>query len=314
MDQNATPVTHPSADPEVVIVGGGPAGLQAALTLGRVHRRALLIDSGEYRNARAEQMHNIITHDERPPAEFRERARRDIARYDTVDVLGASVESITGTDDGFQVRTSAGTSVHPRVVLLATGVRDVLPDVPGLAPLFGTVVAHCPFCHGHEFAGGAVGVLGSGAPAAHVGTLMSAVASDVVVFTDGATLDEGGAAALADLAVRPERVTRVTRIAAGTRSDGVRLMLTGGEPVDLAGLFVAPTYHQSAPFAEQLGLELTDSGCVAIDEFGRTSRAGVFAAGDLAHLRSLPGPLSSVVSAMAAGQVAAAAMTRELMS
>lgn len=309
MNQNADPTTHRSADPEVVIVGGGPAGLQAALTLGRVHRRALLVDSGEYRNAPADQMHNIITHDGRSPAEFRERARRDIAGYDTVEVLGASVESITGTEDGFLVRTSVGTSVRPRVVLLATGVRDVLPDIPGLAPLFGGVVAHCPFCHGHEFAGGRVGVLGSGAPAAHVGALMSAVASAVVVFTDGATPDEGAAAALPDLAVRPERVTRVS---AGT--DGVRLKLTGGESVDLAGLFVAPTYHQSAPFASQLGLELTDSGCVAIDEFGRTSRAGVFAAGDLAHLRSLPGPLSSVVSAMAAGQVAASAVCLELMS
>lgn len=314
-----TTPTHTSS--EAVIIGGGPAGLQAALTLGRIHRRVLLIDSGEYRNAPADHMHNVITHDGRPPADFRELAHRDLAAYKTVTVVRDRVEAIVEEDEGFEIRTTGQYAVRAPKVLLATGVRDALPDVPGLAALFGSVVAHCPFCHGHEFAGRPVGILGAGAPAAHVSALMAPVASELVVLANGATPEADVAARLDSLGVpvRTESVSGLTATTtarpdglAGGSSSEVTVSLANGDNIELAGLFVAPTFSQSAPFAEQLGLEVLPSGCVAVDEFGRTSRSGVFAAGDLAHLRSLPMPLSSVVSALAAGQVAASAIAMDL--
>ncbi|HRD61123.1 MAG TPA: NAD(P)/FAD-dependent oxidoreductase, partial [Nocardioides sp.] len=171
---------------DAVVIGGGPAGLQATLTLARVHRRVLMVDSGSYRNDPAGHMHNVVTHDGTPPAEFRAAARKELAAYDTATVRDAAVSSIAVQGAGFRVALGDET-VEARGVVLATGVADVLPDKPGLAELFGSVVAHCPFCHGHEFAGGHVGVLGV-AGAGHLPGLVGPIASRVTVFTDGEEL------------------------------------------------------------------------------------------------------------------------------
>lgn len=303
-------ISSPTTTHDVLVIGGGPAGLQAALTLGRIHRDVLLVDSGDYRNARADHLHNLIAHDGRPPADLRKAARHDLAAYDTVTILDDRVESLEQDGANYTGLTASGRTLRGRSVLLATGLRDTLPDVPGLADLFGTLVAHCPFCHGHEYAGGRVAVLGAGPGAAHVGALMSPVASEVVILTDGQRPDPATAEQLAQ-----RHLTVVDQPVSGVRAAGAgaEVSLADGSSLAVSGVFVTTTLTQSAPFAEQLGLELLDSGCIAIDEFGRTSREGVFAAGDLAHLRALPMPLASVASAIAAGQVAASAAAMRLM-
>lgn len=270
---------------DAVVIGGGPAGLQATLTLARVHRRVLLLDSGSYRNDRADHMHNVVTHDGTPPAEFRAAARQELATYDTVTVRDAAATALAVQDEGFRV-VLGDEAVAARGVVLATGLRDTLPDKPGLAELFGSVVAHCPFCHGHEFAGLPVAVVGD---AAHLVGIMAPVASSVTV------VDE-------------ERVARFER-----SGDGARIVLTDGSTEDYGGVFVSTTLSQAAPFAEQLGLDLLPSGCVEIDAMGRTSLPGVHAAGDMAHVAALPMPMTSVVTAAAAGQVAAGAMVAYLL-
>jgi thioredoxin reductase len=283
---------------DAVVVGGGPAGLQATLTLARVHRRVLMVDSGHYRNDPAAHMHNVVTHDGTPPAEFRRAARADLAAYDTVTVREGEVTSIAPDGDGFLVEVG-GEQVRTDGVLLATGVVDTLPATPGLQPLWGGVVAHCPFCHGHEFAGGHVGVLGV-AGAGHLPRLVRPIASRVSVFTDGGVLE----AELPDgVAVRTEPVTGVC-----ASPVGARVSFADGPDEEVAGLFITTTFAQRAPFAAQLGLELNPSGCVRVDAFGRTSVPGVHAAGDMAHVPELPMPMASVVSAAASGQVAAAAL------
>ncbi|WP_235915687.1 NAD(P)/FAD-dependent oxidoreductase [Puerhibacterium puerhi] len=314
----------PDAPLDAVIVGGGPAGLQAALTLGRMHRSVLLLDSGSYRNDWAEHMHNVVTHDGTPPAEFRAAARKDLAAYDTVEVRDAAVATIAragaqhdgdgaGADDGdrFRVDLEDGTAVTARAVLLATGLRDTLPDVPGLEELFGTVAAHCPYCHGHEFSGTPVAVLGSGPHVAKVAFLVERIASRVVVLADGEELDAGVRRVLdhAGVAVRPEPVTGVRR-----EGDGARVTFASGPDELVGGLFVAPTTAQAAPFAEQLGLTTLPSGCVEVDPFGRTSEAGVFAAGDMAHTAALPMPQAAVLAAAAAGLTAATGVDAHLLA
>lgn len=270
---------------DVVVIGGGPAGLQATLTLARVHRRVLLLDSGSYRNDPARHLHNLVTHDGTPPAEFRAAARQDLAAYDTVTIRPDPASRVEVDGDGFRVRVG-DESISARGVILATGVRDRLPGKPGVAELFGDVVAHCPFCHGHEYAGRPVAVLGG---ASHVVGIMAPVASSVTL------LDE-------------EAVERLERT-----DDGVRVVLTDGSAEEYGGLFVSTVLEQAAPFAEQLGLALLPSGCVEIDVMGRTSLPGVHAAGDLAHVAALPMPMASVLTAAAAGQVAAGAMVAHLM-
>jgi thioredoxin reductase len=300
---------------DVVVIGGGPAGLQAALTLGRMHRSVLLLDSGEYRNEAAKAMHNFVTHDGRAPDEFRAAARRDLQASDTVQVRELRATGVA--DDGGRWRvTVADTSaersgdVTARRVILATGLRDTLPEIPGLPELWGDVVAHCPYCHGHEFSGQHVGILG-GAHASRVAFLLERIAAEVTVFGDGGDLDEatGAQLARAGVGVRPEKVSGVRR-----SSTGATVSLSNGDEEEVAGLFVSTALAQAAPFAEQLALDLLPSGCIRIDELGRTSRRGIYAAGDLAHLAALPMPLASVLTATSAGLLAATAADQDLLA
>jgi thioredoxin reductase len=290
-------------DVDAIVIGGGPAGLQATLTLARVHRRVLMLDSGAYRNDPAARMHNVVTHDGSPPSEFRAAGRKDLAAYDTVTIRDEAATSVRADGDVFTVVLAGGELVTARGLVLATGVRDSLPDKPGLAELFGGVVAHCPFCHGHEFAGRHVGILGVTA-AGHLPGIMGPVASRLTILTDGAELavppPDG-------VAVRTEQVTGVC-----PSPVGARVSFATGPDEEVGGLFATPTFAQSAPFAEQLGLELLPSGCVEIDAMGRTSLPGVHAAGDMAHVAALPMPMASVMTAAAAGQMAAGALVAYL--
>lgn len=276
---------------DVTIIGGGPAGLQAALTLGRMHRRVLLLDSGRYRNDPTDAMHNFIGSDGLPPAELRARARAELTAYDTVEVRDVAATEVRPEGGGFAVDGH-----DTRLVLLATGVRDTLPDKPGLAAIFGSAAAHCPFCHGHEYAGRPVAVLGSHPHVGRIVEMVRPIASEVVVLADG------GEASAPGTTVRPEVVTGFCRSPLGAR-----VSFAGGPDLEVGGVMVATTFAQSAPFAADLGLTLLDSGCVEVDAMGRTSRPGVYAAGDLAHVAALPMPMSSVLAAAAAGQLAAAA-------
>ena len=296
---------------DVVVVGGGPAGLQAALTLGRMHRSVLLLDSGEYRNAAAHQMHNFVTHDGASPAEFRATARADLQAYDTVEVRDVRATDLSPGAGGWRVGLAGSEVVAARKVLLATGLRDTLPDKPGLADLWGDVVAHCPYCHGHEFSGRHVAILGSAPHVAKLGSLMSRIASRITVLTDGAEPDPDTSKQLANagIDVRVEPVTGVCR-----SSTGATVGFRSGPDEEVGGVFVSTELAQAAPFADQLQLEMLPSGCVRIDELGRTSRPGIYAAGDLAHLASLPMPLASVLTAASAGLLAATAADQDLVA
>lgn len=294
---------------DVAIIGGGPAGLQAALTLGRIHRDAVLFDDGTYRNATVSHMHNVLAHDGTPPEEFRAHARKQLTAYDTVSVREERVDTIEEVDGTFHLRVADGSTVTAYALVLATGVRDGLPPVPGLDELWGDLVAHCPFCHGHELSGQRVGILGATA-APHLSALLRPITSELVVLADGEDLPDE---------LHPGPVVRTERVVSVERHDGgVRVALAGanGEQVheQVAGLFVKPAMRQSAPFAEQLGLELNPSGCVRVDEFARSSRERVFCAGDMAHLAAYPMPMASVVMAAASGQLAASAATMALLA
>lgn len=271
---------------DAIVIGGGPAGLQAALTIGRMHRQVLLLDSGHYRNATVSHAHNLVTNDGRDPAELRAIARAELAAYPTVEVRDAAVESVSGALGDFRIELTGGTE-HARRLVLATGMRDELPAVPGLAEHWGRRVAQCPFCHGHEFAGRRVAILVAGEHGEMIGRMLQPVVSSALI-------------------VPPDRVTRVAASA-----DGLELTLADGAAEHVAGVFTAATAHQRAPFAEQLGCGILPGGGVEIDALGRTTVPGVYAAGDMAHTSAVPGPLVSLAAAIAAGQLAAASVVRD---
>ncbi|WP_295829668.1 NAD(P)/FAD-dependent oxidoreductase [uncultured Microbacterium sp.] len=272
---------------DAIIIGGGPAGLQAALTLGRMHRRTLLLDSGDYRNGTVRHAHNLLTNDGRDPAELRRLGREEIAAYADVEIRDAAASAVARETDALTV-TVGDELLRAHAVILATGVADRLPDIPGLAAQWGDRVASCPFCHGHEFAGRPVAIVNGSDHAAALGRMLEPVASEVHLLD-------------------PATVLRVD----GT-TDGLALARTDGSVLEVAGAFVAPTWSSRAEFLDGLGVQLQESGAVRTDPFGRTSVENVYAVGDLAHPDHLPGPMFSLAAALASGQLAAVAVVQSL--
>lgn len=293
---------------DVAVIGAGSAGLQAAQTLGRMHQRTLVLGTDRYRNDPTGHMHNFLGHDGAPPAELRTAGRKDAEAYDDVRFHDAEVVRVAGELGAFVLELAGEEPVHARRVLLASGVRDTLPDVPGVAEEFGDLVAHCPFCHGHEFAGTRVGILGSAPHVAAMASMVGPIAREVVVLAHGGELDDATTAALDRLgvAVVPGAVAAVRR-----GGDGLVVDVAGSEPVALGGLFVKTDWALAAPHAAQLGLELSETGAVVVDAFGRTSVPGVYAAGDMAQGPGLPMPMASVLAAASGGLVAAAACVQD---
>ena len=296
---------------DVAVIGAGSAGLQAALTLGRMRRQVAVFSTERFRNDPTGHLQNFLGHDGRPPAELRQAARRDLDRYPTVRFVEHEVTSVDDRTDGFALsRTGDAAPLRARRVILATGVRDTLPSVPGLTELFGDVVAHCPYCHGYEFADTPVAILGATPHAPTLAALIERLATTITVLADETPPEQPLADTLARMGVKvlPDRVTQVRR----SERPGVRVHFAHGGTAEFGGMFVTPSWRQAAPFAAQLELESAELGGVIIDAMGRTSRPGVYAAGDLAHQRELPMPLASVLTAAAAGLVAATTCHRDL--
>ena len=296
---------------DAIVIGAGPAGLQAALTLGRMHRSTLLLDSGEYRNGMVQHMHNVLANDGTPPAEFRATARAQLGAYADVEIRRATVESIAGTDGDFVISLLDGSSASAKNLILATGVVDDLPEVEGLSALWGTKAFACPFCDGHEHAGKPIVVIGLAARAEHLITMLGRIVSEITVVPVGEAFTDDEVASLES---RGARVSASPVVAVAATDDGVTVQTSDAEHA-AAGIFVAAgSMRQRAPFAERLGLDMLASGAIEIDDFGRTSTPGVYAAGDLAHRAAMPGPMAAVMMAAAAGQFAAVGVIQSLLA
>ena len=296
---------------DAIVIGAGPAGLQAALTLGRMHRSTLLLDSGEYRNGTVLHMHNVLGNDGTPPAEFRAAARAQLGAYDDVENRDVRVENVTGSEGGFTVTLADGSTAAGRNIILATGVVDDLPEVEGLSALWGTRAFSCPFCDGHEHAGKPIAILGGADRAAHLIGLLGRIVSEITVVPVEATFTPEE---VSSLEARGARVSDSGVVAVSTADAGVVVRTSDAEH-HVAGVFVASgTMRQRAPFAAQLDLRMLESGAIEIDDFGRTSAPGVFAAGDLAHRAALPGPMAAVMMAATAGQLAAVGIIQSLLA
>jgi thioredoxin reductase (NADPH) len=256
---------------DVAVIGGSLAGLQAALTLGRARRRVVLFDDGQPRNRAAEHVHNYLGAEDPAPGELLVAGRRQVAAYG-VELRDARVEDVTVDDDGFVVD-----GIHVRAVVLATGLWDELPDVPGVAEGWGRSVVACPHCHGWEVRDQPLVQLGMrGTPDRSVARalLLSRWSADVVLCTDGDELTDAqlDRLSLAGVKVRTERVAEVS---------APRVVLESGEVLAPGRVFVVVRQHQQSDLAEKLGCQVAD-GAVVADEGGRTTVPGVYAVGTTA--------------------------------
>jgi thioredoxin reductase len=291
---------------DCVIVGGGAAGLSAALVLGRARRRVLLLDAGEQSNLPAHGIGGLLGHDGRAPAELYSRGRAELAGYPSVEVRDARVTGGSPRDGGFSLTVADGDAVGAARVLLATGMDYAVPDLPGVAELWGGSVFHCPYCHGWEVRDGALAVLANTA-AVHRALLLRGWSADVVLLTDGpADLDVDDRSLL-----QRAGVPVVERPVAGVRgnSGALEAVLFGdGGELPRDGLLVAAPPRQRSSLASDLGAELTERGTVDVDAFGQTTVPGLYAAGDVSAL------MPQVATAIAEGSRAAAVINDNLLT
>jgi thioredoxin reductase len=289
---------------DVVIVGGGPAGLSAALVLGRARRRVLLCDAGPRRNAAAEHIHGFVTRDGTEPAEFRRVARQQLEPYAGVEVRDASVVEIRGARGEFEVRLEGGGTVRSRRILLCNGMIDQPPEIDGLWPLWGRSILICPYCHGWEVQDQRFGFLAPTPEMLEFALLLRGWTRELVVLTDGrfdVPAEPAERLARAGVAIETRRIARLA--AQDDRLE--RIEFERGEPLGLDVLFMRPPQRQVA-LVQSLGLSLDDNGYIAVDARRETSRAGIYAAGDLVT------PMQSAILAAASGAQAAGMINHEL--
>ncbi|WP_328941219.1 NAD(P)/FAD-dependent oxidoreductase [Streptomyces sp. NBC_00250] len=298
---------------DVIIVGGGPAGMSAALTLGRAHRTVLLLDSGQGRNAPADAVHNFLTHDGTPPQVLRDLGHENLRQYPTVRSVATAATSVRRLgDDHFEVRLEDGALHESRRLLLATGLRDELPDVQGVDVLWGKSAFHCPYCHGFEASGSRIAVLGAAPERVRLALHLSRFTDDIALCTGGASLEPVMQSVLEanGVAVRCAPVARLEHEDTRLR----RIVFDDGTSLDRDAVFIKTTLHQRSDFAERLGCADFPDGCVEVNEFAQTSVPGVYAAGDMARRATVPIPLAAVVAAAASGTVAGSVIDQDLVS
>lgn len=289
---------------EVIIVGGGPAGLSAALILGRSRRRTLVCDAGEPRNAPSPSAHNFLSRDGIAPAELLRISREQLAAYPSVELRTADVVSATRQAQGFEVTLADGTRLTSRGLIVATGVRDELPAIEGLAPRWGRSVLHCPYCHGWEVRDQPLAVYAQGAEALHISFLLTQLSRDIVLCTDGPaelTAADRDRLAAHGIQLRESKLLRLE----GEGDTLERLVFADGEVLERHALFVSPTPRQRSPLAAQLGCDFTEAGAVKVDEMRRSSVPGVYIVGDAVRQAFL-------ILAAADGALAGAALNLEL--
>ncbi|WP_309083297.1 NAD(P)/FAD-dependent oxidoreductase [Chelativorans sp.] len=288
---------------DAIVVGGSYAGLAATLQLGRARRRVLVIDEGKRRNRFAETSHGFLTQDGTPASEIAARARAEVAAYPTVEWKEARADWVEKTSSGFAVRTSGGESYEARRLVLAIGVVDDLPQVPGLAERWGKSVFHCPYCHGYELGGGPIGVIATSPSSMHHALLLPEWGK-TIFFLNGAfapTEEERAQLQRREVAIETELVENI----AG-KAD---VVLRDGRVFSLAGVFTATVTRLSTTLAEQLGCDL-DQGAVGTyiktDSIKQTSVPGVFACGDAGR------PAGAVALAVGDGTLAGLGVHRSL--
>ena len=289
---------------EVVVVGGGIAGLSAALVLGRARRRTLVVDDGAPRNAPSPEAHSVFTRDGASPAELLRIARAQLAPYTSVELHDARAISLRRDRDGFVVGVTDGTEVRTRRLLLAVGVRDVLPAIDGFAALWGRGVLHCPYCHGWEVRDAPWALYASGSVAMEMAPLLLQWSRDLLLCT-------GGPAGLAP-AEREALIRRGVRIIETPvrRLEGVaaldRIIFADGHVESRRALFLRPAQVIASDLAQQIGCEQTEAGLIRIGSDHQTSLPGVYAAGDATT------PVQQIVVAAASGAQAAMMLNRDL--
>lgn len=290
---------------DVIIIGGSYAGLSAAMSLGRSLRSVLIIDSGLPCNRHTPHSQNFLTHDGDTPAQIAAEARRKLTNYQTikfVDGLAVGAEKIGVR---FDVTTQTGEKFSARKLIFATGIRDLFPDIPGFVDCWGISVIHCPYCHGYEYRSVKTAILGNGAKAYHLASLVGNLTDEIMLLTNGrAAFDYPAAEKL-----RTHGFTIVENEVAEIlheRGQVKGVIFKDGSQEDFTAIYAVLPFEQHSDIPQSIGCALTEHGYIQVDTMQRTTVEGVFACGDNVAM------MRSVANAIASGNVTGAIVNKEL--
>jgi len=300
-------------DWDVVIVGGGPAGLSAALNLARARRRVLVLDSNRPRNSATFRSHGFLSRDGISPLELRRLGREELEAYPNASYERAVVNAVTPLREGRALpealdgRFAIDSTYTTTTLVIATGLREQQPALPSLRQFYGTSIHSCMECDGYEYSDRPIALIGESNDLAARALLLSQWSRDLVVFTNGVgVVSEGDEARLGELGIRVDR--RLVADVAGDRDGVTGVVLADGETIPRVGVFVRPQYTPALDYIEPLGVARDSDDLIVVDAVGRTSVTGVYAIGDCTP----PGPQQLIVAA-GQGGIVAAAINRDLL-
>lgn len=294
-------------DFDVIIIGGSYSGLSAALTLARATRSVLVIDSGKPCNRQTPHSHNFLTHDGDTPAEIAAEAKAEVLKYPTVKMIAGKAIKASQKTGGFTVGLESGESFSARKLLIATGLKDVLPEIKGLAECWAISVIHCPYCHGYEVKGEAIGLMMNGDQAFDMAKNLYLWNKDLTLLTNGKselTTEQTEKLKAKSIRIVETEIVEFRHIN-GNLQD---VVFAGGEKLALKAVYARPNVEQHIDFNAQLNFELTDLKTIKVNEQQQTTAKGVYAAGDCATM------FRSLSYITAAGTMAAVVLNKEMIS
>lgn len=289
---------------DVIIVGGSYAGLSAAMALGRALRKVLILDSGAPCNRRTPYSHNFITQDGVPPEAIAAKAREQVLAYPTVTFLEGTAVAGRKTESGFDLITQTGETFAAGKLVFASGVKDLLPDIPGFSACWGISVLHCPYCHGYEVKQARTGVLANGKEAFHYVRLIRNWTKDLALFTHGRsalTPDEAGLIEKHGIPIIEKEIASLEQEEGRIR----QIVFRDGSAFALEAIYFRPPFEQHCVIPQNLGCALNESGWLKTDSTQQTTVNGVYACGDCAGPRA-------IAIAVSTGLIAGSALNNKL--
>lgn len=290
---------------DVIIIGGSYAGLSAGMALGRSLRNVLIIDNGKPCNRQTPHSHNFVTHDGKTPEEIHQLAKKEVEKYQTVQFYHGTVVSVRKNIEGFQVEISESEKFQARKVILATGVKDTMPDIPGFAECWGISVLHCPYCHGYEVKNEITGILADGDMAYEFSKLIFNMTKTLTLFTNGKTkltVEQIEKLKNNNININEDEVEKIDH----ENGQIQKITFKNGKSVSLKALYAKIPFEQNINISENLDDELTEQGYIQVDFMQKTKIPGVFACGDNTTM------MRSVANAVAQGNFTGAMVNKEL--
>ena len=292
---------------EVIIVGGSYSGLAAAMSLGRALRKVLVIDSGRPCNRQTPYSHNFITHDGKTPQEIATLAKQQVEMYETVEFFNGLATKGVKTKNGFEIETATGEIFTANKLIFASGIKDIMPPIEGVAECWGISVLHCPYCHGYEVRNQTTGVLSNGEYGFEFSSLLSNWTKDLTLYTNGKstlTTEQTSKLQKHNIIINENVIKKIEH----TNGNLEYIVFKDGKKVAAKALYIRTEFKQHCPIPESLGCELNEDGYLKIDAAHKTTVSGVFACGDNT-IR-----MRTVANAVAMGNLAGMVVNKELIS